>query len=67
MIKDNIGKGEIVIQYFPTGGMWADINIEDLQGNLFYKIFSRLMGIGEDYDDDIERLNTHPDLLPSQE
>ena len=27
----------------------------------------RLMSIGEDYDDDIERRNTHPDLLPSQE
>ena len=27
----------------------------------------RLMGIVEDYDDDIEKLNTHLDLLPSQE
>ena len=27
----------------------------------------RLMGISEDYDDGIERLDTHPDLLPSQE
>ena len=25
------------------------------------------MGIGEDYNDDIERLNNHPYLLPSQE
>ena len=28
---------------------------------------SRLLGIGEDYDDGIERLNYHPDLLPPQE
>ena len=60
MIKDNIGKSEIVIQYLPTDDMWADINTEDLQGSLFYKIHSRLMGIGEDYDGEIERRNTHP-------
>ena len=67
MIKDNIGKGEIVIQYFPTGDMWSDINTKTLQGRLFYNIYGRLIGIGEGYDDDIDRLNTHPDLLPSQE
>ena len=38
MIKDKIGKGEVVIQYCPTGEMWADINTEDLQGSLFYNI-----------------------------
>ena len=26
-----------------------------------------LIGIGDDYDDDIERLNTNPELLPSQQ
>ena len=67
MIKDNIGKGEIIIQYCPTGDMWDNINTKDLQGSLFYKMRSLLMGIGKDYNDDIERLNTHPDLLPSQE
>ena len=67
MIKDNIGKDEIVIQYCPTGGIWDNINTKALQGSLFYKMRGRLMGIGEDYDDDIERRNTHPDLLPSQE
>ena len=64
MIKDNIGKGKIVIQYFPTYDMWANINTKALQGSLFYKMRGRLMGIGENYDEDIERLNTHPDLLP---
>ena len=47
--------------------MWANINTKALQGSLFYKMRRRLMGIGEDYDDDVERLNNHPDLLPSQE
>ena len=66
MIKYNIGKGEIVIQYFPTGDMWSDINTKTLQGRLLYNICGRLIGIGEGYDDDIDRLNTHQDLLPSQ-
>ena len=34
MIKDNIGKGEIVIQYLPTGDMLDNIKTKDLQGNL---------------------------------
>ena len=67
MIKDRIGKGEIVIQYCPTGHIWVDINTKALQGILFYNVRDRLMGIGEDYDDDIERLNTHPDPLLLQE
>ena len=67
MIKDNIVKGEIVIQYCSTGEMWANMNTKALQGRLFYKMRGRLMGIGEDYYDEIERMNTHPYLLPSQE
>ena len=67
MIKDKIVKGEIVIQYCPTGEMCADINTKALQGILFYKMCGRMMVIDEYYDDDIERLNTHPDLIPSQE
>ena len=47
--------------------MLADINTKALQGSLFYKIRGRLMGIDEDYDDGFERLNTHQNLLPSQE
>ena len=53
MIKDKIGKGEIVIQYCPTGDMWADINTKALQGSMFYKIRGCLMGIGEYYYDKI--------------
>ena len=34
MIKDKIVKGEIVIQYCPTGEMWDDINTKALQGSL---------------------------------
>ena len=34
MIKDKIGKGEVIIQYFPTGDVLADINTKALQGIL---------------------------------
>ena len=67
MIKDNIGKGEIIIQYCPTGDMWADRNTKVLQGALFYKMRARLMGISKNYDNEIEQLNTQPGLLPPQE
>ena len=66
MIKDKIGKGEIIIQYCPTGDMWADINTKALQGSMFYKMRARLMGVDENYHNDLERLATHPDLLPQE-
>ena len=66
MIKDKVGKGEIIIQYCPTGDMWVDINTKALQVSLFYKMRARLMGIDENYHDDLERLATHPDLLPQE-
>ena len=47
MIKDNVGKGEVIIQYCPTGYMWDDINTKALQGTLFYKMRARLMGVSE--------------------
>eukprot|EP00957_Ditylum_brightwellii_P129573 9883102-Ditylum_brightwellii.AAC.1 len=47
--------------------MWADINTKALQGSsLFYKMQARLMGIDEDYHNDIKRENTHPTLLPQK-
>ena len=67
MIKDKIGKGKIIIQYCPTGDMWANISTKALQGALFYKMRARLMGISENYNDEIEQLNTQPGLLPPQE
>ena len=58
MIKDKIGKGEIIIQYCPPGDMWADINIKAIQGSLFYKMQACLMGVDENYHNDPERLAT---------
>ena len=66
MIKDKIGKGEVIIQYCPTGDMWADINTKALQGSLFYKMRARLMGVDENFHDDIKRQATHLSLLPQE-
>ena len=33
---------------------------------LFYNMRTQLMGVDENYDDDIEKQNTHPDLLPQE-
>ena len=38
MIKDKIGRGEVIIQYCPTGDMGADIKTKALQGSLLYKM-----------------------------
>ena len=46
--------------------MWADINTKALQDSLFYKMRVRLMGIDENYHNDLERENTHPTLLPQE-
>eukprot|EP00957_Ditylum_brightwellii_P144230 10989096-Ditylum_brightwellii.AAC.1 len=46
--------------------MWADINTKALQSSLFYKMRARLMGIDEDYYNNIKRESTHPTLLPQK-
>ena len=44
--------------------MWVDMNTKPKQGAPFRKDRSMMMNIPEDYDDDIKRKRTHPDLLP---
>eukprot|EP00957_Ditylum_brightwellii_P169904 12932395-Ditylum_brightwellii.AAC.1 len=46
--------------------MWADINNKALQGSLFYKMRAHLMGVDEDYHNDIKCENKHPTLLPKK-
>ena len=47
--------------------MWADGNTKPLQGNGFRLFRSVLMGIQPDHNDNDERRNTHPLLLPKAE
>ena len=55
------------IKYEPTGSMWCDILTKPKQGSIFRKFRGHLMNIPQDYDNDAERLRTHPLLLPKQE
>ena len=47
-----------------TEEMWADGNTKPLQGAGFRVFRSKVMGIPENYDDEAERIRTHPMLLP---
>ena len=43
-IKDRVDKGEVDITYYPTGQMLADLFTKPLQGSLFKKFKSVIMG-----------------------
>ena len=47
--------------------MWADVNTKPTQGKRFRVMRGEVMGIPEDYDDDVERRRTHPLLMPKVE
>ena len=66
LIKDKVDRGEVVVEYKPTGEMWSDILTKHKQGKAFRHMRGMLMNIDEDYDDEAERKATHPELLPSE-
>ena len=59
--------GDLEIQHKGTYEMWADVNTKPTQGKRFRVMRGHVMGISEDYDDDVERRLTHPLLLPKIE
>jgi hypothetical protein len=67
LIADKVAQGDVEIQHRGADVMWADVNTKPLQGQMFREFRSHLMGIAIDYDDDVERRNTHPKLLPKVE
>ena len=67
LIADKVAQGDVKIQHRGTKVMWADVNTKPLQGQMFREFRSHLMGISVEYDDDVERRNTHPKLLPEVE
>ena len=67
LIKDHQDCGEVEVKYEPTGKMWTDILAKPKQGKAFRKMRGMMMNIAEDYDDGMERRNTHPGLLPKIE
>ena len=64
LITDKTEKGDLSVEHRGTKEMWADGNTKPLQGIGFRSFRSKIMRIPEDYDDDAERIRTHPQLLP---
>ena len=64
LVTDKIEKGDVSVEHRGTKEMWAGGNTKPLQGAGFRLFRSKVMGILESYDDEAERLRTHPQLLP---
>ena len=60
LVKENIAMGDLEIKYAPTGDMWSDVLTKPLQVQDFKCMRAHLMNVSENYDDEMERLNTHP-------
>jgi hypothetical protein len=67
LVKDKIDRGDLEIEHMGTDKMWSDILNKPKQGKVFREFRGHLMNVAEDYDDDVERRNTHPLLLPAEE
>ena len=63
LIKGKIDQGDIEIQYKYTERMWSDMLIKPPQGKAFCEFCGNLMNVPENYNNEVERLNTHSDLL----
>ena len=55
------------VQYESTGSMWSDVLTKPKHGEAFRVLRRYLMNVLEEYGDEVERLNTYLDLLPSAE
>ena len=63
-IKDKVDTGEIGIEHCPTEMMRTDVLNKPKGGRPFRLNRSYPMNVPVDYDNDMELLKTHPDLLP---
>ena len=64
LITDKVVMGYLDIQHKGTDEMWDDVNTNPTQGKRSRVIRGHVMGISEDYDNNVERRRTHPLLLP---
>ena len=67
LITDKVSQGDLKIRHKGTDDMWDDMNTKPTQGNLFRTQLSEVMGVSVEYDDYVERRNTHPLILLPQE
>jgi hypothetical protein len=66
-IKDKVESGEVSIQHRGTKEMWSDVLTKPKQGLGMRQDRAELMNCPVDYDDEVERRNTHPKLLAKLE
>ena len=59
LITDKFSMGDIKIQHRGTDEMWADMNTNTTQGKSFRFMCCHVMGISEDYDDNLEHRRTN--------
>ena len=52
------------IQNKGTDEMWDDVNTKPTQGKMFRVVFGHVMGVSEEYEDDVDRRRTHLLFLP---
>ena len=64
LVTDKVAIGDLGIQHKGTDEMWADMNTNPTQGKRFRVMCGHVMGIPEDYDDNVERRHMYPLLLP---
>ena len=55
--------GNIGIEYCPTERMWSDILKNPNQDKALHFFRGQLINVTKDYDDELERGHSHPDLL----
>ena len=54
-LTDQIEKGNLHVEYCPTGDMWADYMSKPVQGNLYLKFRNALMGYNDRHSNDDDR------------
>ena len=64
LTKDKVVCGDPEVKYAPTEEMWSDMLTNPHQGMLFMGMRAELMIVEVNDDDEVERKNTHPKLLP---
>ena len=62
-IKDKVVCGDLEIKHAPTEEMWSDLLTKPQQGMIFKRRRAELMNDEVNYDDEVERKNTHPKLF----
>ena len=67
LITDKVDQGDLEIQHKGTDKMWADVITKPLQGTRFRILRGKVMGVLAEYNDNVERMRTHPRLMPKIE